>query len=103
VAKKTHLCRHCGDPFEPRLGKRGLVDECEKCLAELATSARSKSDRELLINYLQQTKPHSGEGGIIRLLNRARVEVQEAITNKDTSKQKLERLVKEYRLREENP
>jgi hypothetical protein len=100
VAKKTHLCRHCGDPFEPRLGKRGLVDECEECLGELAASARSKSDRELLIDYLQQTKPHSGEGGIIRLLNRARAEIEEAITNKRTSKSKLERLVRECRLRE---
>lgn len=32
---KTLICRDCGDPFQPQLGKPGFIDQCVSCAKDV--------------------------------------------------------------------
>ena len=47
-------CRHCREPFNPKPGKPGYVDECPECLVAkiMAAEPQPPSQLEELLNYV---------------------------------------------------
>jgi hypothetical protein len=59
---RTVVCRHCGEGFDPLPRKPGYLDECPRCLYDLAEERRKPLPPEAVtLRPVQQTVKHPWE------------------------------------------